>query len=61
MFRKAMMLLLVFAVLNAGAALAQEDTDSFWPRQIDPEGGRIIVYQPQVENYTSDRLEARAG
>jgi len=51
------------AMLTAASTVgfAQEDDDSFWPRQIDAEGGRVIVYQPQVENYTSDRLEARAA
>lgn len=52
--------LVVVAILGFCAAprvLAQDG----WPRQIDAEKARVVIYQPQVETFTGDKLEARAA
>jgi hypothetical protein len=35
-----------------------EDT---WPREIDTPNGTIVIYQPQLERFSGDHLEARAA
>ena len=39
--------------------LAQSQND--WPKKIEKNGARIVIYQPQVESLTAIRLEARSA
>lgn len=32
-----------------------------WPQKIEGEKGSVIIYQPQIESFTGDKLEARAA
>ena len=50
---------LVAASLLAANAQAQNVT---WPQQLDAEGGAtVIIYQPQVEEFSGNAIEARAA
>src|SRR5262245_25291896 len=40
-----------------GDALAQ----GVWPRQLDLNGNTVLVYQPQVDSWSGNKLEARAA
>jgi len=52
-------------VLLAGALAsstrAEEAAPLDWPREIVSEGHRVVMYQPQVESLSDDKLEARAA
>ncbi|MCD4735622.1 MAG: hypothetical protein K8R53_06230, partial [Bacteroidales bacterium] len=49
-------------VLSFSLHLFSQDTDQpEWPRTIENEEGKIIIYKPQPESYTGDKLEARAA
>src|SRR5215468_10157041 len=59
---------LVLAVLaQAGGALAQSTPASAplpadpWPRQVALGGTTVLVYQPQVDSWTGNRLTFRAA
>jgi hypothetical protein len=48
----------------AGRALGAEAPaagGSKWPLQLDGDRGRIVIYQPQIESYQGNILEARAA
>jgi len=51
------------AFVCSWAALAQDTTvpDERWPRQFDSGGNHFIIYQPQVDRWKNDRLEARSA
>ncbi len=50
----------VLALLFAGSAVCQ--TDPGWPRTYPAEGAEVVVYQPQVEEWTDFRfLQVRAA
>jgi len=70
--RRSISLILLLAWLSsaAPAALAQtpapaaavSSLDAGWPRQIDaPNGAVVLLYQPQVDKWEGNRLEARAA
>ncbi len=41
---------------------AQESSDQdAWPRKIENEKGTVVIYQPQVESFVDDKLEARSA
>jgi len=41
---------------------AQGATDpSAWPRQIDADEGKVVIYQPQVDSFIGDVIESRAA
>lgn len=50
--------IIVLTLLPFGA-FAGEALD--WPRIIETEKGKITVYQPQLESFSGDRLNARAA
>jgi hypothetical protein len=53
----------VCAVFSPTLAVSQtNDADVLqWPLQLDGERGQIIIYQPQIESYRGNTLEARAA
>ncbi len=40
--------------------LADEEEPG-WPRRIEGEGGTVVIYQPQIESLTANKLESRAA
>ncbi len=40
---------------------ATEEAALGWPREVEGDKGRIVIYQPQVESYEGNRLESRAA
>jgi len=54
---------LLACVLVATTAAFAEDEDAVaaWPRQLDADQATIIIYQPQIESYKGNILEARAA
>ena len=47
-------------MLGPPCALAEEE-DGAWPREIEAEGGTIVVYQPQLESFEGNKLSSRAA
>ena len=39
----------------------EEEAESRWPLKLEGEKGSIIIYQPQLESYSGNQLEARAA
>jgi len=39
----------------------EEPEDQGWPRRIDTERGTVVIYQPQVDDFTSNNLTARSA
>ena len=54
-FRFGFVLLMVQLIILPGLA---EDN---WPREIKTSKGIVVIYQPQVESFSGDQLEARAA
>ena len=55
-------LLAALALLMAGAAIGQGDDGSFsWPKKLTGAKGEIIVYQPQIESFSGNKLESRSA
>ena len=58
-------LLLALVVPGSSPLLAQDeeatDEPMGWPRELDTARGVITVYQPQIESFKGDILEARAA
>ncbi|MCK4915763.1 MAG: hypothetical protein KAS89_06305, partial [Candidatus Eisenbacteria sp.] len=55
-------LALLVCLLWPTASLGQNEENLVsWPHQLDGEKGQIIIYQPQLESYSGDKLEARAA
>ena len=52
--------LLVMGTIGVSGLLAQDDENG-WPRELDADFGQVIMYQPQVESYAGNKLEARAA
>ena len=51
--------LVAILICQAGAAYAQ---DASWPQELSGvDGGTVLIYQPQVEVFTDNSLEARAA
>jgi len=44
-------------LLCAGLSLAQDD----WPREVKTKEGGIIVYEPQLESFRGDKVNARTA
>ncbi|MBD3349259.1 MAG: hypothetical protein GF400_08720 [Candidatus Eisenbacteria bacterium] len=57
----AVLLVSLFLVVPAVLRAADEVETLSWPRQLDGEQGRILIYQPQFEDYTGNMLKARAA
>ncbi|MGD8628452.1 MAG: carbohydrate-binding family V/XII [bacterium] len=45
-------------VVSLAAVCAAQDG---WPRQIEVEKGKVVIYQPQIESFSGDDLQARAA
>lgn len=39
----------------------QQSTDAPWPRRVEADGYSIEIYQPEIERWEGDRLDARAA
>ncbi len=67
--RKPIALLLAHALVLSPAAPLVAQTpppdaslaEGAWPRQIDANGTTVLVYQPQIDKWQDNRLEARAA
>jgi hypothetical protein len=66
--RKGISLVLALLLLSPiSPALAQappaatEQPGGIWPRQIEANGATVLVYQPQLDKWQANRLEARAA
>src|SRR5208282_5915269 len=57
------MVLCCFLAITLPSVLAQtsSDPDPGWPRELDAGGFHIVVYQPQVDQWKKNHLEARAA
>jgi hypothetical protein len=55
------MLAAVAIALVAGPVLAQTPPPDPWPRVVDLSGGQVMVYQPQVNEWTGNQLSFRAA
>ena len=55
--------LLSLAVLTFFPLFAQAPVagDGNWPREVDTGSIHLVIYQPQVENWKGDRIEARSA
>ena len=38
-----------------------QDSDESWPRELEGDRGKIVIYQPQIESFSGNILEARAA
>lgn len=57
---------LLIALLSSFQPLLSRNSDknsveNDWPREIKTKKARIVIFQPQVENFTGDLLESRAA
>ena len=60
MKRRALLSLTVFtAPLLLGQVLVNGDGN--WPQEIDTGGIHLVIYQPQVDNWKDNRIEARSA
>ena len=51
----------LLAIVSIAASVARAEPVT-WPQQLDAEGGStVIIYQPQVETFTGNAIEARAA
>jgi hypothetical protein len=50
----------IFAGILAASAVAADDTDNGWPRQVS-DGEQITIYQPEVESWRGNKLMQRAA
>jgi len=48
-------------LLTAALQLSKAAEENSWPRKIEKDGTTVIIYQPQVESLTENRLESRAA
>lgn len=51
------------AFVSSWAALAQAPAapEERWPRELDSGGNHFVIYQPQVDSWKNDHLEARSA
>jgi hypothetical protein len=55
------LLLPVAPVLAQAPAPGAIPPDGVWPRQIEASGAVVLIYQPQIDTWDRNRLEARAA
>jgi hypothetical protein len=48
-------------LLVSTSALGQEEEDFVWPKSLKDDKGEVVIYQPQVESYEGNVVEARAA
>jgi hypothetical protein len=54
-------IILACILLSATTAVSQNEASLTWPLQLDADFGQVVVYQPQLESYANNVLEARAA
>jgi hypothetical protein len=54
-------LIALMVVLSAPLQMMAAETEQGWPRKIEKGDATIIIYQPQVESLTENRMESRAA
>lgn len=54
-------LFLAIGILFSAAAANAQEIDASWPREIDSDFGRIVVYQPQLDTLDGNVLSGRAA
>ena len=55
-------LVTALALLMAGAAFGQDEDDTFsWPKRLTGAKGEIIIYQPQIESFSGNKVESRSA
>ena len=55
------MLLLSFVALPLLFAQAPPASDEYWPKEIDTDDLDLVLYQPQVDSWKGNRIEARSA
>ena len=55
------MLLLTFIALPLLLAQAPPGGDEYWPKEIDTDNLHLVLYQPQVDSWKGNRIEARSA
>ncbi|MCZ6767338.1 MAG: hypothetical protein O7D32_10460, partial [bacterium] len=58
---RATMVATVVCVLLCFMSFRAQGEPADWPVELDSDFGKIVIYQPQVESYTGNILEARAA
>jgi hypothetical protein len=57
----ALMALAACLVATGAPAATYDETEFEWPRELDADFGSVVMYQPQLESYSGNTLEARAA
>jgi hypothetical protein len=52
---------LLFLVCISVGYTQEEDTTTEWPRILEGERGKVTIYQPQIETFANDKMDARAA
>jgi len=52
---------ILIALLTCATTLVRGAEDDNWPRKIERNGATIIIYQPQTESLSTNKLESRAA
>ncbi|HNS17091.1 MAG TPA: hypothetical protein PKH94_06310 [Bacteroidales bacterium] len=52
---------IILASNACAASKSKKDGSTEWPYRIETDKGKVLIYQPQVESYDGDRLEAMAA
>ncbi len=52
---------LIWPGMLASAIAASAEVDSGWPTEVNYNGNRIVIYQPQANSWKKNRLEARSA
>lgn len=60
-FRPALAFVAALLVLGTAAVPAAAQEESYWPREIVLPEGKVVVYTPQLESMSGDKLSARAA
>src|SRR5208283_573953 len=55
------LLFLTFVALPLLFAQAPPGGDEYWPKEIDTDDLHLVLYQPQVDSWKGNRLEARSA
>ena len=54
-------LLLFFAIMFFSTSIRADEEDLGWPREIDTENFRIVMYQPQLESFEDNIIRSRSA
>ena len=52
---------ILLILLNSTAIFAMVAEENNWPKKIEKDGTTLVIYQPQIESFTENRLESRAA